>query len=369
MTSIAYFISDHGFGHASRSIAIIRSLLDCDLDISINLHTSKPLSFVRNSLSSSEYRDRFDFDDMINDFGFINEQQSYMIDHEETAHEVHKWVQSWQKSYLFNKFAYLKTKNIDLVISDISPQPFVLAKKLDIPSIAISNFTWFDIYQNSSYQQDDLDKILLAYRDASLGLLLPFNFKNEVFRSTFKTNLVSRTPTRTREQMRKELDLDSSSMVVYTGTGSTMTNPFQKEWLNDPEIEYILGSQSTIGNESNTRKIPTNDYEGQDYIACSDIALIKPGYSSVSEAIRSQIPIIGVNFPKTTESNLISTIIQELGIGIIISSKDYFSGSWKDNIEETLALKENYKNLPDRFTKQGEILITNIILDMLEEIM
>ena len=94
MTTIAYFISDHGFGHASRSVAIIRSLLNCDLDISINLHTSKPLSFVRNSLFSSEYRDRFDFHEMVNDFGFIKEQQSFMIDHEETAHEVHKWVQS-----------------------------------------------------------------------------------------------------------------------------------------------------------------------------------------------------------------------------------------------------------------------------------
>ena len=168
--------------------------------------------------------------------------------------------------------------------------------------------------------------------------------------------------------MRKELNLDSSSLVVYTGTGSTMTNPFQKEWLNDPEIVYILGSQSTIENESDTRKIPTNDYEGQDFVACSDIALIKPGYSSVSEAIRSQIPILGVNFPQTTESNLISEIIQELGIGIIISSKDYFEGIWKENIADVMALKDNYKHLPDRFTKQGESQITNIILDLLEEI-
>ncbi|MHA1933359.1 MAG: glycosyltransferase family protein, partial [Promethearchaeota archaeon] len=317
MTTIAYFISDHGFGHASRSIAIIRSLLNCDLDISINLHTSNPLGFVRNSLSSSEYRDRFDFHDMVNDFGFIKRKQTFTIDHVETAKEVHRWIQSWQESYLFDKFIYLKSKNVDLVISDISPQPFILAKKLDVPSIAISNFTWFDIYQNSSYQQDDLEKIWSAYRDASLGLLLPFNFKNEVFCSTFETNLVSRTPTRTREQMRKELDLGSSSMVVYTGTGSAMTNPFQKEWLYDSEIVYIIGSLSTIENENNTRKIPTNDYESQDFIACSDIALIKPGYSSVSEAVRSQIPIIGVNFPQTTESNLISKIIQELGIGII----------------------------------------------------
>ncbi len=95
MTNIAYFISDHGFGHDSRSVAIIHSLLDCDLDIFINLHTSKSLSFVRNSLSSSESRDRFVFHEMVNDFGFVNKDQSFKIDHEETANDVHKWVQSW----------------------------------------------------------------------------------------------------------------------------------------------------------------------------------------------------------------------------------------------------------------------------------
>ncbi len=369
MSTIAYFISDHGFGHASRSVAIIRSLLDCDLDISINLHTSKPLSFVRNSLSSSESRDRFDFHDMVNDFGFIKEQQSFVIDHKETAHEVHRWVQSWEKSYLLDKFAYLKDKNIDLVISDISPQPFILAKKLDVPSIAISNFTWFDLYQNPAYQQDDLEKIWLAYRDASLGLLLPFNFENEVFRSTIETNLVSRSPTRTREEMRKELNLDSSSMVVYTGTGSTMTNPFRKEWIDDSEITFILGSQSNIEDEINLRKIPANDYESQDYIACSDIVLIKPGYSSVSEAIRSQIPIIAVDFPQSRESKLISNTILELGIGKLITSNEYFMGKWKEIIPEVLLMKENYKDLPNRFKQKGEIQISSIILDLLEEIL
>lgn len=44
MPTIAYFISDHGLGHAARSVAIIPSLLDCDLEISVNIHTSKPLN-------------------------------------------------------------------------------------------------------------------------------------------------------------------------------------------------------------------------------------------------------------------------------------------------------------------------------------
>ncbi len=102
---------------------------------------------------------------------------------------------------------------------------------------------------------------------------------------------------------------------------------------------------------------------------CSDIALIKPGYSSVSEAIRSQIPIIAVDFPQSRESKFISNTIQELGIGKIITPNEYFMGKWNEIIPEVLRMKENYKDLPSRFAQNGEIQISTIILDLLEEIM
>lgn len=37
MSIIAYFISDHGLGHATRSVTIIRSLLECDLEVTVKV--------------------------------------------------------------------------------------------------------------------------------------------------------------------------------------------------------------------------------------------------------------------------------------------------------------------------------------------
>ncbi|MFX0014101.1 MAG: hypothetical protein ACFE98_05875 [Candidatus Hermodarchaeota archaeon] len=367
MPTISYFISDHGFGHASRSVAIIRSLLECDLELSINIHTSNPLSFVRRSLINIDDPQRVDFHKQTNDIGFIGDKTTGKIDYQNTAKEVNSWIKEWYSTYIFEEYQYLKAKGVDLIISDIAPQPFLLAEKLEIPSIAISNFTWLDIYQNPAFKLDDLNSIWKAYREASLGLLLPFNLNNTVFCSTLETRLVSRTPTRTKLQMRKKLSLESSIPVIYAGTGLSLRTPFLKEWLENTEVTFIIGGQHEL-RHNNVKAIPTDDSEGQDYIACSDLALIKLGYSSVSEAIRSKVPIIGIDFPETAETKHMKKIIEDLGVGICITSEEFFQGRWQKEISNVFEMRRNYSHLPERFVKAGETQIANIILDLLEEI-
>ncbi|MFX0205808.1 MAG: glycosyltransferase family protein [Candidatus Hodarchaeota archaeon] len=367
MPTIAYFISDHGLGHASRSVAIIRELLECDLEISINVHTSNPLNFVKKSLAIHNESKRVDFHKQMNDMGFIYDQNTRKIDYQQTVSEIHTWINDWDCNYLFNEYRYLKAREIDLIVSDIAPQPFLLAKKLKIPSIAISNFTWYDTYQNLDINLDDLETLWRAYREASLGLMLPFNLENMVFQSIFETSLVSRNPMRSKAHMYDLLAIEPSKEVIYAGTGISIDNPFLQEWIEEPNTVFILGSQSKIRGE-NVRSVPSNDTEGQDYIACSDIALIKLGYSSISEAIRSHVPIIGIDFVQTAETKEMVRKIQELGIGICISTEEYYRGKWLEYIPDVLDMQQNFSHLPDRFHKRGELEITNILLDLLEEI-
>ncbi|MFX1517195.1 MAG: hypothetical protein ACFFC6_12905 [Promethearchaeota archaeon] len=367
MPTIAYFISDHGFGHAARSIAIIRSLLDCDLEISIEIHTSKPLSYIQRSFSQNEEEQRVTYHEQINDFGFIGDKRTGGIDYQKTAIEVSSWIENWHISYLFDLYHNFKSKNTDLFVSDIAPQPFLLAKKLDLPSIAISNFTWLDIYQNPAFDLGDLDTLWKAYREASLGLLLPFNLENTVFCSAMETHLVSRHPTRSKQQMRELLGLGSDEQVIYLATGFSLKNPFLQEWADKTDSQYILGGQHQITHPK-IKTVPRSDPEGQDYINCSNVAVIKLGYSSVSEAIRSHVPILGIDFPQTVETKRMKKGIEELGIGLCITSEEFFQGKWLEKISEVIELKQNYSHLPDRFVKHGESQIAGIILDLLDEI-
>jgi len=50
MTNICFYISDYGYGHASRDIAIIRKILNENKDVKIFVKTDTPFNFVRQSL-------------------------------------------------------------------------------------------------------------------------------------------------------------------------------------------------------------------------------------------------------------------------------------------------------------------------------
>ncbi|MFW9780565.1 MAG: hypothetical protein ACFFE8_17115 [Candidatus Heimdallarchaeota archaeon] len=365
MTSIAYFISDHGLGHATRSVAIIRALLECDLDVKVTVYTSNPLFFVQRSLKWNEEAHRVSYYDLLNDQGYCQGDVGQIV-YPTTAERVQAWIRSWGDQYLFRMYKELKTQEIELVISDIAPQPFLLAKKLEIASVAISNFTWLDVFQHAAFNPRDLETIWKAYREASMGLMLPLNLKNAVFPTILETSMVSRSPTRTPRETRRQMEIGFSDQVIYAGTGMSMKNPFREDWLKNDDTIFVLGSETTC-NRDNVRLVPSTDTEGQDYIACSDLALIKVGYGSVSEAIRNKVPIIGVDFAQTSESKCMAQKIESLGIGRCISAKEYLQGKWKDFILEVLDLKPNYRHLPDRFVQNGEVQVADLLLTLIEE--
>ena len=165
--------------------------------------------------------------------------------------------------------------------------------------------------------------------------------------------------------MQELLNLDHDKPVLYLGTGFSLNNPFLEEWID--ETQFILGGYHKV-THPNVKAVPLTDPEGQDYIGCSDIAIIKLGYSSVSEAIRSHVPIIGIDFPQTAETRQMKRVVEDLGIGVCITSKEFFQGKWRDKISDVVELKKNFSHLPQRFVKKGESEIAGIILDLLDEI-
>lgn len=50
MKTICFYISDYGYGHATRSIALIREIVDSCDDVNVIVKTSGPYKFTKKSL-------------------------------------------------------------------------------------------------------------------------------------------------------------------------------------------------------------------------------------------------------------------------------------------------------------------------------
>ena len=93
---------------------------------------------------------------------------------------------------LTEELQFCQNSDIKLIISDIPPLPFLLGNKMDIPSVGISNFNWYDIYSHLHIEEEHKDllsaveKISSYYELADLFLELPFATSNELLKKRYQ---------------------------------------------------------------------------------------------------------------------------------------------------------------------------------------
>lgn len=167
MRKIAYYISDYGFGHATRSLAVIQELLRQSHDIEVTIcHTYAKNLLVSTLQKSLQVKFRF----VQTDIGYYLKEDMIQPDIEKLNSEYNNYMERWSELIEREK-KFLIREKIDLVISDISPVPFESAYQANIASIGISNFTWYTAYQNL-IEETKLQPLVNAYNKMTCFFLL-----------------------------------------------------------------------------------------------------------------------------------------------------------------------------------------------------
>ncbi|MFX1255570.1 MAG: hypothetical protein ACFFCZ_28465 [Promethearchaeota archaeon] len=357
MKKIIYYISDHGFGHATRSIAIIDTLLKNFPNIEIIVRTSKSATLVQRSLNSS----RAKVLSRKNDFGLISDPTTFSIDIDKTKDQLISWIGTWSH-YNEIERKFLIKADASLVLSDIVPQPFLIAHELGIPSIGISNFNWYDVYRPLFSNNKIIEKIKFCYELASMALVLPMELPMEGFRRKQKIAMVSREINNDLTAFkRQEFDYQ-----IYYGTGFSLETPFiDTDLLLEKNICLVVPYNSPLEQQPNVFKIPPNEIHSQNFIAASDLIITKPGYGTVSEAVKGRTPLALIRPNFSIETTTISQNVVEMGVGREISLENLLNGEWIEEIEHLLEMRQNYENLPERYAKDGCSEIINTIAEII----
>lgn len=338
MVNIRFYSSDHGLGHVSRDIAIINELIKIPgvRVFARNLSGSKLLanSFAKG-VSVTPKR---------NDFGIVNRESSFETDKEKTYKKLKEWIALWD-NFIFEEKRFCKGTNIDLIVSDVSPQPFLVADELDIPSVAASNFTWHCIYSGLFGKSDSLvEKIKECYLLASKSIVLPFEQSWMCLPSQVKTGLVCRNIEKPKEEIRKILGLTAEDFVIFETMGLSMEHlPAFKRGALPKNIKIISSFLP------DAIRVPGH-MNYQDVIASSDLVVCKAGYTTVAEAISGKVPIIITARDGFIDDETVCKGVEKLGIGKRISNESFLSMDYLSDCQEfAQRAKEKYSSLPKRF--------------------
>jgi len=309
MKKIVVYVSDHGFGHATRTIALVRQLKKYNYEIIIK--NSNAYNFLKSQLPE------YNIIKTQTDVGPITNIFSNSPDYKKTFSLYHNWICD-SKKWIDDEVKFFKNKKIDLIISDISPISIQLANKLGIPCITIANFTWIDILENFPYHKhrnNIIDWLYDSFEMSTFSIRVPLHMKLKGLKKPKNSSLLCRKTTSSKNSILKNLGIKDKPITVYLGTNNSKLHFITKNKI--PNIIHIHPKYLKINN----KKI-NNSIDVQNIISKSKLVVTKPGYSIFSECINSRCPMLVIQQKNYPEAKILSKYGKKLGVATLINMDD-----------------------------------------------
>ncbi len=273
-----YYVTDHGLGHSTRTVAIVRELLRYS-DVIIRNNDSYQL--LRKSLPDTKIiLGPVDFSPV------MDLKNSMKFDKKKTTEAMLSWIKK-MPVLVQNESKLVQKMKPDLIVSDVSFLPIIVSKENDIKSIVISNFIWNEVL--------DLPKKIKSfihdsYACATKIIKLPFGTKVE-FKTTVSIGLATRKITVKKDEIRKNLGVNKKQKLVLL----SIENLTSKIRFSDTQNMKIMD----LSDYEKIRKLKhLNLTEGQNLINAADLVICKCGYGFISECLT-----FGTNFNYLLDRN------------------------------------------------------------------
>lgn len=279
---MAVHITGHGFGHATRALAVMAALRHRKPDAEFFLRTMVAQDFVRASFSEP-----FHLEAVRLDTGAI-ERDGLSTDRERTI-AVAADFHANAEAVIAREAAFLREAKIDVLVFDVPPLSAEIAVRAGVPSVAIANFTWDRIYRDYEGSDALVSKFSEWYGKTTLALEVPLGHEVSVFPARRRIPIIARKSTADPYAIRTELGLDHHTAAVLVALRDEML-PGGEIPGDDPRVVFL-----TFGNARGprVRKLaPEWQQRFPEVLAACDAVLSKPGYGIVAECIANRTPLL-----------------------------------------------------------------------------
>jgi L-arabinokinase len=338
VTAVIFYISGHGFGHASREVEIVNLLGARQPRRRIVLRTAANPSLLERTISVP-----YEVRPGACDTGIV-QATSVTHDDEATVREAAAFYSNFDERVNADVRAF-ESQNVSVIVSDIAPLAFEVAERLHCPSIAIGNFTWDWIYETHPGFVDHagwaLPVIRQAYAKATRALELPFAGGFDVFRSVERLPLIARQATRSRRDTRAHFRIPQDRPAVllsFGGYGMPALDVARvdcRDWTivvtdrvvdagRDLPMHVVFVEEHTF--------IGTG-FRYEDLVSAVDVVMSKPGYGIVSECIACGTPLLYTSRGIFREYDLFVREMPRFLRAEYISHTDLFAGHWREALQ------------------------------------
>jgi hypothetical protein len=355
--AIAYFITPHGFGHATRAAAIMAAILAVDPTLRFEIFTRVPRWLFEQSVAAP-----FGYHEVMTDIGLA--QQNAM--HEDTAETVRRLDEflPFDTALVDSLARQVSGLGCALLVCDIAPLGIAVAAAAGIPSVLVENFTWDWIYggyvEREPRLKPHIDTLQRLFDSAT------YHIQTEPVcvysRRDLLTTPVSRAPRLSRAEVRAKLGVParaSLALITMGGLSATDSHSFLGQLAAHPDTYFVIpGADTTALAGGNVLCLPDHStLYHPDLMYAADVLVGKTGYSTVAEAYHAGAPYGYVSRPHFRESDVMAAYIQAHMRGIAFAEAEFHGGAWLARLPELLALGLIARNEPNGADQVARFLL------------
>jgi hypothetical protein len=333
MPTLYVAITDHGFGHATRTAAVVAEIQQQCPDLDLIIATTSP-RWLLESYLSKEFRHR----ERAFDVGVV-QADSLQVDKAATFTKINQ-IRDRSGEIIAEEVEYLKSQQVDLIFADIPPLVAGIAKAANIPCWMAGNFGWDFIYRDwGSEYQEITDWASDLYGQCDRLFRLPFYEPMSTFTKALNSNqvfdvgLTGGYPRYSSEEMRSLLQLQADKFTVLLTFGGLSLNeiPYHNLALF-PDWQFITFDRQAP-ELPNLKKIQSQALRSVlrpvDIMPICDRVISKPGYSTLVEAYRTNVPFICITRDGFLESQTLIAGVQDYMDHLVISPQEFYQTNWE----------------------------------------
>jgi L-arabinokinase len=346
---IVFYVSGHGFGHSSRTIELIRALVERRPDAAITVKTSAP-----RRLFERAFGDLVPVSELECDTGLV-QLDSLRIDVAESVARARAFHENLPR-LAADEAAFLRQTGARLVVGDIPPLACAAATAAGVPAAVIGNFTWDWIYEEyAEHSPADLCRAIRStYQAAALAMRLPLCGGFEGLGAVrMDIPFIARKSRREPDDVRRAIGLPPREgdkplvLMSFGGYGLARLDGRELSRLSDYRIATTdLPARGSGANAINPapgvlylseQKLHEEGYRYEDLVRAADVVVTKPGYGIVSESIANDAALLYTSRGRFAEYDLFVREMPRYLRTQFIDQSDLFSGNWAPPLEKLLS--------------------------------
>lgn len=317
-------VTNHGFGHATRTAAVVATLQRLCPEALIILVTTAPRWLLESYIPGD-----FIHRPRAYDVGVL-QQDSITMDKPATLAKL-KDIKAKQRSLILGEANFIRQNRVSLVLADIPPLAAAIAQAAGVPCWMMSNFGWDFIYRAWGEEFAEIaDWISDCFKQCDRLFRLPFHEPMGAFPTITDVGLTGGTPRYSVADLRTKFNLtvlsDQTVLMTFGGLGLDQIPYHNLERF--PDWQFITFDRNAP-DLPNLLKITDSHYRPVDFMPLCSRIISKPGYGTFSEACRLDIPIVSVTRDDFAEAAVLLDGIQDHAHHQILQPADFFQSDWQ----------------------------------------